>query len=124
MLIQYTSFGRANIHDNIYIYILHRTVMIIAISILFLIFYVCAGIIAGGMSACITFVVQSSRDSNVRGVFTGDVVRSNTAWSGKMRYGISRMSAIMTTTVAITLFLFLNFLVEYLEFGFYYYSLM
>jgi hypothetical protein len=44
-----------------------------------------AGIIAGGVSACVTFVVQSSNNSSVRGVFTGEVVRSNTAWTGKHR---------------------------------------
>jgi hypothetical protein len=43
------------------------------------------GIIAGGVSACVTFVVQSSKGSNVRGVFTGEVVRSNTTWNGRSR---------------------------------------
>lgn len=30
-------------------------------------------------------MVQSSKGSNVRGVFTGEVVRSNTSWTGKHR---------------------------------------
>jgi hypothetical protein len=45
----------------------------------------CIGIIAGGVSACVTFVVQSSKGSHVRGVFTGEVVRSNTSWTGRYR---------------------------------------
>lgn len=43
------------------------------------------GVIAGGVSACATFVVQSSKGSNVRGVFSGEVVRSNTSWPASWR---------------------------------------
>ena len=43
------------------------------------------GVIAGGVSACATFVIQSSRGSNIRGVFSGEAVRSNTSWPARYR---------------------------------------
>lgn len=43
------------------------------------------GIAAGGVAACVTFVVQASQVSNIRGVFTGDAVRSNTNWPARLR---------------------------------------
>eukprot|EP01041_Mallomonas_annulata_P006305 gene6306-12761_t len=44
-----------------------------------------SGIAAGVMAACVTFVVQASQESNIRGVFTGDAVRSNTSWPARYR---------------------------------------
>lgn len=49
--------------------------------------FFCAGIAAGVMAACVTFVVQASQESNIRGVFTGEAVRSNTNWPAKYRWG-------------------------------------
>ena len=43
------------------------------------------GICMGVVSACVTFVVQSSRQSSIRAVFSGDTARSNTSWSARQR---------------------------------------
>ena len=43
------------------------------------------GIFMGVVSACVTFVVQSSRQSSIRAVFSGDTARSNTSWSSRQR---------------------------------------
>lgn len=55
------------------------------------------GIAAGVVSACATFVVQSSRENNVRAVFSGENARSNTSWPSRLRArlesGLSARSA-------------------------------
>lgn len=43
------------------------------------------GICMGVVSACATFVVQSSQQSSIRSVFSGDTARSNTSWSSRQR---------------------------------------
>jgi SulP family sulfate permease len=43
------------------------------------------GLGMGVVSACVTFVVQSSRQSSIRAVFSGDTARSNTSWSSRQR---------------------------------------
>lgn len=74
------------IHSGFFIYIILRSFILSYFDIRnATISYTLLGIIAGGVSACVTFVVQSSNNSSVRGVFTGEVVRSNTAWTGKHR---------------------------------------
>lgn len=60
-------------------------ISIIAVGSIVTVFGFVPGVIAGGVSACATFVVQSSKSSNVRGVFTGEAVRSNTSWPARYR---------------------------------------
>jgi MFS superfamily sulfate permease-like transporter len=37
------------------------------------------------VSACVTFIVQSSRQSSIQELFSGDTARSNSSWSARQR---------------------------------------
>ncbi|CAN0469398.1 unnamed protein product, partial [Discosporangium mesarthrocarpum] len=49
-----------------------------------------SGIAAGGILACTTFVLQSSRNSVVRATFSGSSARSNTLYAGRHREKLER----------------------------------
>ena len=61
----------------------YSSVLFIATVVSFLGFV--PGICMGVVSACVTFVVQSSRQSSIRAIFSGDTARSNTSWSSRQR---------------------------------------
>jgi sulfate permease, SulP family len=61
----------------------YTSVLFIAIVVSLLGFV--PGICMGVVSACVTFVVQSSRQSSIRAVFSGDTARSNTSWFVRQR---------------------------------------
>ena len=42
----------------------------------------------GVLLACVTFVIESGRQSNIRSVFTGEFARSDTEWSVQQRYSL------------------------------------
>jgi MFS superfamily sulfate permease-like transporter len=43
------------------------------------------GIFMCVVSACVTFIVQSSRQSSIEALFSGDTARSNSSWSARQR---------------------------------------
>lgn len=91
-------------HIYIYSYSFHQTLDSLEYSSVIFIAAVVSvsgfvpGIFMGVVSACMTFVVQSSRQSSIRAVFSGDTARSNTNWSvrqrDKLNFGLLEVNSI------------------------------
>lgn len=61
----------------------YTSVLVIAAVVSFMGFV--PGVITGVASACATYIIQSSQQSSIRSIFSGQTARSNTSWSSHQR---------------------------------------